>query len=383
MTLLRSGLGVESVGNTTLISLGSGATFTGVGEFNGFPDVMVMCKTDNTGTIYFDFSPDGTNWDSTFPPLGFSVANGISEFHVAVKGPRYFRVRLVNDTGAQSYLRLYTYYGEFNQGNLPLNANIGQDADSIVVRPTNYHYEAALGRYNGVEIWNKFGYNNDVDVAASETICSFGGTFAPLAAADTLDFVSTDINDDVGSTGATQLIVYGIDANYEQLLEVVDMDGVTPVTTSGSFLGVNRVAIYTAGTSGENEGTITVTDTGGGAVQAEIPIGEGTTQQAFFFVQSNHTALVDWLVLNCLRITGGGGSQPIVTIKCWVHSLVSGAKYLVLLHKIDTATENTVELKPSQPLIVGEKSLITFEAATDTNNTEISCRFSLIEQQNI
>ena len=54
--------------NTTLTALGSGATFTGAWEQNDYPDVMVVVKTDNTGTLYFDFSPDGINADSTFPP---------------------------------------------------------------------------------------------------------------------------------------------------------------------------------------------------------------------------------------------------------------------------------------------------------------------------
>ena len=95
--------------NTSTTPLASGATYTGTGTLNNQPDVMVSLQTDNTGTLYFDFSNDGTNW-TVFPVNGFEVASGVHEFHVAVKGPRYFRVRLVNDTGAQSYLRLYTYY---------------------------------------------------------------------------------------------------------------------------------------------------------------------------------------------------------------------------------------------------------------------------------
>ena len=123
--------GVQSSGNTSTTPLGSSATFTGTGEQNEYPDVMVSLTTDNTGTLYFDFSPDGTNW-STFPVNGFAVASGVHEFHTALKGPRYFRARLVNDAGAQSYLRLYTYYGNFSKiPNAPLNQTIGDDSDAI------------------------------------------------------------------------------------------------------------------------------------------------------------------------------------------------------------------------------------------------------------
>jgi len=127
------GSGETSSLNTTTTPLSSGSTYTGTWEQNDHPDVLVSCKTDNGGTLYFDFSNDGANAD-TFPTNGFTVTAGIHEFHVAVKGPRYFRVRLVNDIGAQSYLRLYTYYGSWEQGIAPINFSIADDADAKVVK---------------------------------------------------------------------------------------------------------------------------------------------------------------------------------------------------------------------------------------------------------
>jgi hypothetical protein len=129
----HSNISISSVANNTILPLSGGATFTGAGELNGLADVMVSCKTDTSGVLYFDFSNDGTNWD-TFPTAGFTVASGIHEFHTAVKGNRYFRVRLVNGVTPQSYLRLYTYYGQFRQGNAPLNQSIGSDTDAMITR---------------------------------------------------------------------------------------------------------------------------------------------------------------------------------------------------------------------------------------------------------
>jgi hypothetical protein len=82
-------------------------------EQNDYSDVMVSCTTDNPGTLFFDFSVDGSNVN-TFPVCGFQIASTVHEFHTAVKGSRYFRARLVNDTGAQSYLRLTTYFGNIS-----------------------------------------------------------------------------------------------------------------------------------------------------------------------------------------------------------------------------------------------------------------------------
>jgi hypothetical protein len=126
--------GSRSTVNSTTTPLGIGATFTGTGEQNNFPDVQVSCKTDQAGTLYFDFSNDNSNWD-TFPSSGFAVAAGIHEFHNAVKGSRYFRVRFSNTSGVgQTYLRLYTDYGKFRPLNAPLVNTLASDSDATVVK---------------------------------------------------------------------------------------------------------------------------------------------------------------------------------------------------------------------------------------------------------
>lgn len=371
---------ITSTGNSSTDAIGASATFTGTGELNGLPDVMVVLKTDTACTLYFDFSTDGSNWDSTFPPSGFVVTAGISEFHTAVKGPRYFRVRLVNEEASdQTYLRMATYYGTFRQGNLPLNASMGQDADSQIVRPTDFKYDVARGKVSGNTTWNKFGYNEDVDTGGEETIWSTGGNFVRLTSADTLDVVSDNAGDDLGSSGAEGITIIGIDANHQYQSEDVEMDGTNPVTTSGSWLGINRVIITSVGATGTNDGLITITDTGGGSTQAEMPAGEGVTQQAIFFVQENHIGLVDWLWINVLKISPG--STPIVIIRAWVTNLDTGVKMMIFKTRLDTDIENTKELKPSQPFVVEEESMLEFTAETDTDDTIVYLRFSLIEQQ--
>ena len=50
--------GVQSTDNSIITPLSSGATFTGTWEQNNYSDVGVSCQTDNSGILYFDFSPD-------------------------------------------------------------------------------------------------------------------------------------------------------------------------------------------------------------------------------------------------------------------------------------------------------------------------------------
>lgn len=126
--------GSPSVTNNTIINLNDGQTFTGIGELNDFPDVLVVCKASHSGILYFDFSVDNTNWE-TFPSTGFTVSAGIQEAHKAIKGSRYFRVRFLNNSGnTLTYIRLYSYYGNFDQLNSPLTTAPSTDSDSIVTK---------------------------------------------------------------------------------------------------------------------------------------------------------------------------------------------------------------------------------------------------------
>lgn len=367
----------SSTVNATTTALGAGATWTGTGELvTAFNNIVVACKSDVDGTLYLEQSPDGTNWDSS---LTYKVTGGVNEVHRLTITRPYFRARYTNGSTEQGYFRLTTIFNSAPALSAPLNLSVQQDGDAITTRPSHFQYEAAMGRREGVTTWNKFGFNADIDTG-TETIWSVGGVFTPLASASTLTVVSTDAADDSAGTGAQSIIIYGVDANREAITEVVTMDGTSSVVTTNTFFGVNRAAIYLAGTGQVNAGDINITATTGGATQTQIPAGLGTTQHGFFFVQAGHTALMDWLLININKISGG--ASPRVTVKAWVTSLVSGAKYEVFRHVVDTAVENTIELRPSQPFIVGEKSLISFEATTNTDNTVASVRFSLVEEKN-
>ena len=114
----------------------------------------------------------------------------------------------------------------------------------------DYETQAAMGRIEGVEVWNKIGYNLDVDAASAEIIASWGGAFARMTSADTLSIVSDSAQDGVAGTGVTGVVIYGIDGNRDLATKVYSTNGTTPVVTTGdSWLGVNRIAIFTCGSN--------------------------------------------------------------------------------------------------------------------------------------
>lgn len=379
MTYIASNIAIESLNNNSTTLLTNSSTFTGTWETSNLPDLMITIKTDQNGVLYVDFSPDGTNVDSTLS-FNYNTAR-INPPHILVKGARYFRVRFTNNSGSdQTYLRLKTDLGHFQKLTASVNGTLSETYDAIVVRPTSFENEVAMNKRQGVTLWNKFGYNLNVNSTSAEVIASFGGTFSRMTSAGTLNVVSSSTADaNPSGTGVRQIVIVGIDENRLAQQEVVNMNGTSVVTTSEQWLGVNRVAGYSHGSGEVNEGTITITATSGGSTQAQMPAGDGVTQQCIFHVQANHTFLTNWLWINIRKLSGG--SAPRVTVTGWVYSPVSGGKYKIFTGNFDTAIKNVWELSPKFPFPITEKSVMWFEADTNTNDTAVALRFSGAEHR--
>lgn len=315
--------GVSSANNTTTTPLSGGSTYTGAADRNSLPDVMVSCQTDADGTLYFDFSVDGTNW-STFPTAGFAVSAGIHEFHTAVKGPRDFRVRLVNGSGAQSYLRLYTYFGTFRQGNLPLNANIGVDADATVVRSINSSLDLAFGRIGGQREDGKFGEVYDVDTTSNAVdVWYFASGSSKLSVrSDNKHWPSSGSTLYMASSSASDtdldIVVYYLDDDgYAQELSYNYTAGQTGASLGISGLDINRVEVVGANLNvGHLSFAQTNTWTAGNPstptdVIAFVPAGYGQTQQATYRVPTGKKVHLKLVIALLARASGAAGSAEI------------------------------------------------------------------------
>lgn len=363
--------------NTTTANLGNGSTFTGEWtQVQVGSRLILTAYSDQDIVVKVQYSTDGVNVRSTL--ARYINTSQIEAPHIFINARRYFRVVIENNSGsATTALEVHSYIAqESGILNIPIDANMSQDYDSISVRPTGFESEIALNRRQGWTTWNKFGYNQDVDTGSQEVVASFGGTFSRMTSADTLSIVSSDANDTNGGTGVNSVIIYGIDENRDPVIAgPYNMNGTTPVVTTGQqFLGVNRVAVFLFGSGGTNAGTITVTATSAGSTQAEIPAGDGVTQQLIFHVPRSHTFLATWLRFNVNKLSGGG--SPRVTLRGLVYSTVNQGTQEVWREVIDTTVENFIDVNPPEPFPVTESTILYFTAETNTNNTIVSGRFS-------
>lgn len=266
--------------NSSSTPLNAGATFTGTSEdvqYHG--SVAVAVKTDQAGALYVEFSPDGTNWDSS---LAFAVAASTNEVHRLTVTRRYYRVRFTNTSASnQTYFRLQSLYGEQPALSSPLNSVIQTDADAIVTRTVDPDVAIASGLFQNYSVVTKFGKNSDVDTGAvPEDVWDGGGTYTgfPTGAPENLVVVSTSASD----TGTLTFTYLATATSTAYAQASVTLNGTTPVNT-----GVSVYRVHTARYSSGAATTFNV-----GAISGY----HATTTANIFFVmqagrsQSNTTA---------------------------------------------------------------------------------------------
>lgn len=237
MSYFSTSKGIVNAENSTTTLLTAGSVFTGTWvDVSSYSDLSVGVKTDQNGTYIIQFSTDASNIDTAL--TRYYRTTQIEAPHVFEVTRKYARVVFTNTSASdQTYFRMQTIFGNRGQLNIPIDANMSQDYDSISVRPTKFEYEVALGRRQGYTTWNKFGSNTDLDIG-TEVIANFGGTFTPMTTARTLSIVSTSASDDgdPAGIGARSLVIYGVDANYVSQTVVITLNGTTPVVTAETWV---------------------------------------------------------------------------------------------------------------------------------------------------
>lgn len=120
------------------------------------------------------------------------------------------------------------------------------------------------------------------------------------ASALAINVSSDDAADTAAGTGARTVQLFGLDADYAEVNETVTLNGVTPVTTTQTFLRLNRMAVLTAGSGGVNAGPIygyTGADTAGvpddnDLIYSIITATKNQTLQCNYTIPANKSGLV-------------------------------------------------------------------------------------------
>jgi hypothetical protein len=307
---------VVSEDNGTNVALNDGQTYTGTAEdVSKYTSVVVAVKTDTDFTMYADFSVDGTNWDSSLPYVG--TAN-LNEVHRLTVTRRYFRLRIVNDSGVnQTYLRAQVLLGAHQSLTSNLNATIQEDADTLLVRPLDFNLMVSERLYLNREVTIKDGFNPDIDAASvPEDIWDNGGVYTGF----------------VTAAGAAECVVAGADTGtvFYAYLETPDstnyvFDSVAVAGAGTYSLGHNiwrcNFAYFVASDNASfNAGVISIRLTATPAsVFVTIPVGYSQSYCAAYSVPAGSEVFLD-RVTGSVRGSTSGAMDGAFYYKPWDES---------------------------------------------------------------
>ena len=195
------------------------------------------------------------------------------------------------------------------------------NANHLMVNSQPYLYAVAEGDIAGHSSLLKFGTRTSI--AANTQSLIWEGTnplYTYLTSAEQLKVTSSSAQDGIGGTGVLTLTLVGLDGNFLEQTETITMNGLTAVTTTKSFIRVNRAYGATSGSSMTNVGAINITNNAGTNQLVHIPAGDGQTLMTMWTVPANKTAYLT-------QITASNDSGKGARFSLYVRQLDGGTIY--------------------------------------------------------
>lgn len=236
--------------------------------------------------------------------------------------------------------------------------------------------DIALGLRTGRRFVNKAGRNPLIDTSTTpQDIWTGSGLytgFPTTGSAETLSIESSDVNDTAAGTGARTVQLIGLDSSYNEISEVVSLNGTTPVLSTLLFWRMHTANVQSAGSGGVNAGIITIRhSTTTANVFSKIPAGRNQSSEAVFTVPAGHTALLRRLSVfirsaNTARYADG---------EVWVRQFGAAPRF----RRPWTVNANAPYYSNIYGgLVLPEKTDISIRcAAVSSNNTDLLAEFDL------
>ena len=253
---------------------------------------------------------------------------------------------------------------DYNQQGQPLLRTTGSSYDWTI--------NISAGDVAGTGYIEKFGMNVDVD-SNKETIWDGGEIYSYISTAETVAVTSTTGVDSAAGAGARTVEIQGLDADHNLVYETLTVGG---GAGTQEFLRIFRAKVVTAGTSGINEGTVSITSSDTSTVLAQIGVdgtgsnaaGRGQTFMALYTVPAGKTAYLTQWTVGC----GKQNTDAVATFLARPEGGAWNAKDIITVSATTYAKDYKI------PLQFTEKTDIEIRAYSTTNNSLVSSTFNLL-----
>ena len=247
-----------------------------------------------------------------------------------------------------------------------------------------WELNVSRGKVRGAFHVIKFGNNDDID-GSMESVWDAGGLYpwSSFASAGTVVLTSSDTEDDedkgggVEGTGAHRVTIEGLDANYNLVTDTLITNGTSTRTSTVEFLRVFRAYVTEAGTTGTNEGTLTITK--GGTTIAQIKTagsptstGLGQTFMSVYTVPAGYTGYIYQFNASTAKADGD--------VFLMQREHIDGGVWRS--RDIIHTNQNSVEREYKFPIKFNEKTDIDIRALSPSNNMKCAVTFCILLVQN-
>ena len=376
--------GTVDSGNSTTTPLAAGATFTG-SWFNAtnYSMGVFTFASDQQGQFFIDVSNDGVTsvgaisgrYDQpAFVPLLKTLA---------VAYP-FYRVRFTMGDTASTFFYFTVMWHKYKSKDITqtVNGTINRISDVTITRNTaDFLTDIARGKFRGITTVRKFGRNPDVDTGSvPETVWNGGGIIGLPAVAEPLRVAAGgNVADTLLGAGARTVVLEGLDENWEEATETVDLDGLlasSPTTTT--FIRLNRAYIGSVGTvASANVGTITIIGATTLGTLAVISAGVGQTQLGSYSVPAGKTAALGNFSVGVNRASGTTTNVTLHVYAVRAADVLTSPKRL--LFTASGSLGQALAGASQIPVILPEKTDILPEVVfCNLNNTDVSVVYDLV-----
>jgi len=254
ITAIESTIGSVDSLNSSNTLLNANQTFTGSAvDVSSYPSCIVSCYASHAGTLYVEFSTNGTNWDSS---IVFNIEANNNEVHRVSVSKQYYRIRYVNGGTNQTTFRLQSIKGYQQSLTSALNSVIQEDADAIVSRNIDYEQALVRGLFQNNSLVLKSGRNPSITSASVPEDVINGSTpytGFPLTSPEELQFFSDSVSD----TGTVTFLYLATATSTAYQTGTVTLNGTTPVNSGITAYRVHSMSYNNGSTATFNAGTIT------------------------------------------------------------------------------------------------------------------------------
>lgn len=218
-----------------------------------------------------------------------------------------------------------------------------------------------------------FAVSGTLDTTTPEDVWSAGVNLVLPTTAATASIVSTSTSDASAGVGARSALLNGLDENYDPILEVVTLNGTTPVVTTQSFLRINSMRVISSGTSKHNVGVLTASI--GGNVQKYMAATKSIAQCSHFTIPNGYTAFTTGVTLSVFRASGSGTREAEIYQHVYIPSI--NTDYTTVTYGL-TNQGGVFKSSPAAPSQTPQHSTLWFKAVASGANTIVTTSHEIV-----